>query len=144
MNLADYLSKLLEENTEVSVPGLGYFVREHIGAYYNQTDARFYPPYHQVKFIDELRADDVLVEYIAGKKNISIASSKYFAEKFVNKLREDAAGGKQLFSNLGSFKLNNNQFIFEPNRELPDDPDFYGFPPVDIIKLPAAEPTGCC
>ena len=135
MNLADYLSELLEENTEVSVPGLGYFIREHISAYYNQTEARFYPPHHKIKFIDELKADDLLVEYIAGKKNISLASSKYFAEKFVNKLREDAAAGRQLFSNLGNFRLTNNRLIFEPNNELPDDPDFYGFPVIEIAKL---------
>ena len=41
MNLADYLSDLLEENAEVSVPGLGYFVREHVGAAYNEAEARF-------------------------------------------------------------------------------------------------------
>ena len=135
MNLADYLSELLEEKTEVSVPGLGYFVREHICAAYNQAEARFYPPYHKIKFIEELKADDVLVGYIAVKKNISLASSKYFAEKFVNKLREDAATGRQLFSNLGAFRLANNRLVFEPNNELPGDPDFYGFPVIDVASL---------
>ena len=136
MNLPDYLSNLLEDLTEVSVPGLGYFVREHIGAAYNDTEAKFYPPYHKIKFIAEQKADDTLTTYIATQKNISLASSKYFAEKFVNKLYEDVRGSKQLFSNLGAFQLVNNQLVFEPNKELPNDPEFYGLPAADISRLP--------
>ena len=139
MNLADYLGNLLEETTEVSVPGLGYFVREHISAAYSEAEGRFYPPAHRVKFIADQKSDDLLTEYIARQKNISLASSKYFAEKFVNKLYDDVAGGRQLFSNLGAFQLINNQLVFEPNKELPNDPDFYGLPAAEIVKLPVKD-----
>ena len=139
MNLADYLGNLLEETTEVSVPGLGYFIREHVSAAYNDAEGRFYPPFHRVKFVAEQKSDDLLTEYIATQKNITLASSKYFAEKFVNKLYDDVARSRQLFSNLGTFQLINNQLVFEPNKELPNDPDFYGLPPAEIMKLPVAD-----
>src|ERR1700743_1058914 len=103
MNIADYLSELLSQHDEVSLPGLGYFVRERVNGYYNDRLAKFYPPHHRVKFVEELRDDDIFVQYVADKKNISLASSKYFVEKFISKLKEDAIAGTYIFSDLGQF-----------------------------------------
>jgi hypothetical protein len=136
MNLADYLSELLGQHDEVSVPGLGYFVRLRINAYYNDKEGIFYPPYHQVKFVPQAREDDdTFVQYVADKKNISLASSKYFAEKFIGKLREDAARGKYLFADLGLFYTEQDRLIFKPNEKIAADPAFYGYPQVSLDKL---------
>jgi len=134
MNLADYLSELLGQYDEVSVPGLGYFVRTRINAAFNESEARFYPPYHQVRFVPQPKDDDTFAQYVADKKNISLASSKYFVEKFISKLREDASRGKFLFSDLGSFQTEQDQLVFKPNDRIPADPAFYGYPPVDIYR----------
>jgi hypothetical protein len=133
MNLADYLSELLRQHDEVSVPGLGYFVRERINGYYNEQQAKFYPPRHQVRFVAELRDDDTFAQYVADKKNISLASSKYFAEKFISKLREQAVLGKYAFADLGFFQVDNNQqLFFKPFDKIATDPDFYGYPAINI------------
>jgi hypothetical protein len=137
MNLADYLSELLGQQDEVSVPGLGYFVRSRIKAYYSDSEARFYPPHHQVKFVPQEKEDDTFAQYVADNKNISLASSKYFVEKFISKLKEDAANGKYLFSDLGSFYTEQGQLVFKPNDRIPADPAFYGYPSVDILKVGA-------
>jgi len=134
MNLADYLSELLGLHDEVNVPGLGYFIRNRVNAYYNDAEARFYPPYHQVKFVSQPKDDETFAQYVADKKNISLASSKYFVEKFITKLREDASHGKYLFADLGIFQSDLDQLIFKPNERIPADPAFYGFPPIDIFK----------
>ena len=141
MNLADYLSELLGLQDEVNVPGLGYFVRNRISAYYNDQEGRFYPPYHQVKFIAQPKDDETFAQYVAEKKNISLASSKYFVEKFITKLREDASGGKYLFADLGSFQTDLDQLVFKPNERIPADPAFYGFPPVNIFKATQPVPV---
>jgi len=134
MNLADYLSELLGLHDEVNVPGLGYFIRNRVSAFYNDTEGRFYPPYHQVKFVPQPKDDDTFAQYVADKKNISLASSKYFVEKFITKLKEDASKGKYLFADLGSFQSDLGQLVFKPNERIPADPEFYGFPPVAIFK----------
>jgi hypothetical protein len=134
MNLADYLSELLGQYEEVSVPGLGYFVRERVNGYYNEKEARFYPPYHKVKFVPQPKDDDTFAQYVADKKNISLASSKYFAEKFVSKLREQALTGKYLFADLGLFYTDQDQLVFKPNDKIADDPAFYGYPLLNIYK----------
>jgi len=134
MNLADYLSELLGQYEEVSVPGLGYFVRERVNGYYNDKEARFYPPYHRVKFVPTPKDDDTFAQYVADKKNISLASSKYFAEKFVSKLKEQALTGKYLFADLGLFYTEQDQLVFKPNDKITDDPAFYGYPQLNIYK----------
>jgi cell division septation protein DedD/nucleoid DNA-binding protein len=144
MNLADYLSELLVQRNEVSIPGLGHFERVRINGYYNDQEAKFYPPGHQVKFVPDEKDDDTFAEYIAGKKSISLASSKYFTEKFVSKLREDAAEGSVAFSDLGSFQTEGGQLVFIPNDKISNDPSFYGYEPVGIsksVQTPADEPA---
>ncbi|MDO3644808.1 SPOR domain-containing protein [Mucilaginibacter sp. L3T2-6] len=135
MNLADYLSELLGQYEEVSVPGLGYFVRERVNGYYNDKEARFYPPYHRVKFVAQPKDDDTFAQYVADKKNISLASSKYFAEKFVSKLREQALTGKYIFADIGLFYTDQDQqLVFKPNDKIADDPAFYGYPQLNVYK----------
>jgi nucleoid DNA-binding protein len=136
MNLADYLSELLGQHDEVSLPGLGYFVRERISGRYDDRDAKFYPPHHKVKFVPQPKEDDTFTQYVADKKNISLASSKYFTEKFISKLKEEALKGKYIFADLGLFQTDQDQqLIFKPYERIADDPAFYGYPPVDIDKL---------
>jgi len=141
MNLADYLSELLGLHDEVNVPGLGYFIRNRVSAFYNDAEGRFYPPYHQVKFVPQPKDDDTFAQYVADKKNISLASSKYFVEKFITKLREDASKGKYLFADLGSFQSDLGQLVFKPNERILADPEFYGFPPVAIFKAATPLPV---
>jgi hypothetical protein len=136
MNLADYLSELLGQHDEVSVPGLGCFVRERVNGFYNDRDAKFYPPYHKIKFTTQQKDDDTFAQYVADKKNISLASSKYFAEKFIVKLKEEAAKGKYLFADLGLFQVDNDRnLVFKPHDKVAADPDFYGYPFIDIERL---------
>jgi hypothetical protein len=135
MNLADYLSELLGQHDEVSVPGLGCFIRERIKGYYNDKEDKFYPPHHRVKFVPKPKDDDdTFTQYVADKKNISLASSKYFAEKFISKLHEDAARGKYTFADLGSFQTEQDQLVFKPYDKISSDPAFYGYIPVSIKK----------
>jgi len=134
MNLADYLSELLDQRSAVSVPGLGYFEKVRIDGYYNDSEAKFYPPRHQVKFKSETAGDDTFAEYVARKKNISLASAKYFIEKFISKLKEDAADESLPFSGLGSVRTEHGQLVFIPNNEIAGDLSFYGYEAVGLSK----------
>ncbi|TWJ04386.1 hypothetical protein JN11_00094 [Mucilaginibacter frigoritolerans] len=136
MNLADYLSELLGQHDEVSVPGLGYFVRERVSGFYNDREAKFYPPHHKIRFVSQQKEDDTFVQYVADKKNISLASSKYFAEKFILKLKEEASKGKYLFADLGIFQTDNDHnLVFKAHEKVAADPSFYGYPAIDINRL---------
>lgn len=134
MNLADYVSELLSQRNTVTVPGLGRFEKVRIDGYYSDSEAKFYPPRHQVKFNPQTTDDDTFAEYIARKKNISLASAKYFIEKFIIKLKEDAAEESFPFSGLGSVRVVQGQLVFMPNDAIGDDPSFYGYEAVEMKK----------
>jgi hypothetical protein len=123
MDVGFYLGELLMQQGEVSVPGLGYFVQVRMSGYYDENERKFYPPYHQAQFDIQSIDDDALAEYIAVKKNISISSAKYFTEKYITNLKQQA-----LISEVPI------------GDKIIDDTIFYGFEPVSINKTGDTKP----
>ncbi|MFD2145681.1 hypothetical protein [Mucilaginibacter antarcticus] len=134
MDVGFYLGELLMQQGEVSVPGLGYFVQVRGSGYYNDEERKFYPPYHQAQFDAQSIDDDALAEYIANKKNISVASARYFCEKYITNLKQQAIISEVQLGNLGWFYTELSQLTFKPADKIIDDTIFYGFEPVSINK----------
>ena len=135
MDIANYLSELLGRHGKVSVPGLGFFTQVRVNGYYNSAEGKLYPPGYQVQFSAEPFDDDTLVEHIAQKKNISLASSKYFTEKYITGLKQDVVLKEIPFANLGWFYMNNGEIAFKPAENHNEGPEFYGLSPIAIKKL---------
>lgn len=135
MDVGFYLGELLMQQGEVSVPGLGYFVQVRVSGYYDEAARKFHPPYHQAQFDVQSIDDDALAEYIAQKKNISVASAKYFAEKYITNLKQQALLGEVPIGNLGWFHTELTQLTFKPADKIIDDTIFYGFEPISINKI---------
>jgi hypothetical protein len=141
MDVGFYLGELLMQQGEVSVPGLGYFVQARISGYYDENERKFYPPYHQAQFDVQSIDDDSLAEYIAVKKNISVASAKYFSEKYITNLKQQALIDEVPIGNLGFFYTELTQLTFRPAEKIIDDTIFYGFEPVSINKTSDVKPA---
>jgi cell division septation protein DedD len=135
MDVGFYLGELLMQQGEVSVPGLGYFVQVRVSGYYNEEERKFYPPYHQAQFDVQSIDDDALAEYIANKKNISVVSARYFAEKYITTLKQQAMISEVPIGNLGWFYTELSQLVFKPADKIIDDTIFYGLEPVSISKI---------
>lgn len=133
MDLAVYISELLGLQGEVSVPGIGYFSQIRINGYYNEAENKFYPPAHEVNFEPNAEENDSLAKYIANKKNISLASSKYFIDKYVIGIKQQVASKNVEINGLGYLYSNGEVLAFKAsNFTGASDPFFYGFPPVNI------------
>jgi len=144
MDIANYLSELLGRHTEVSVPGLGCFSQLRVNGYYNDAEATFYPPYYKVSFDPQPKDDEILTSYIAEKKKISLASSKYFTEKYITSLKQEAALTEVPFADLGWFYIKEGRVEFKPQDKTGTDAAFYGFAPVKLNKtdhIPAPPPS---
>ena len=136
MDLAVYISELLGLEGEVNVPGIGRFAQTRINGYYNEKENKFYPPTHKINFDPEHEADDRLATFISDKKNISLASAKYFIEKYVNGLRQQVVLNKVDVAGLGQLYLNGSTIGFNedtPSKE--NDPAFFGLKPVEVEVL---------
>lgn len=136
MDIANYLSELLGRYTEVSVPGLGCFSRLRVNGYYDDAQATFYPPAHKLHFDQQQKDDEILTQYIAEKKKISLASSKYFTEKYINSLKQELALHEVSFAQLGWFYMQEGQIAFRPQEQVPgSDPLFFGLTPAALNKV---------
>lgn len=137
MDIAYYLSELLEQLGEVNVPGLGSFTRVKVDGYYNSDEGRFYPPTSKLEFTQQYADDDVLTQYIGVKKRISLASSKYFTEKYISGLKQEVISREIPFAELGSLYFANGRIQFRAAQSVPD-PEFYGYPTISLNKKSAA------
>ncbi|MCD8741756.1 SPOR domain-containing protein [Mucilaginibacter roseus] len=110
MDLANYLIELLGQRGEVSIPGLGRFYYAKKSAFYNAAEGRIYPPGQTLQFDQQADNSDSFAGFISQKKNISMASAKYFVDRYVNDIiqetaiRDFAVGTKGWLRNDG-FKL---------------------------------------
>lgn len=139
MDVGFYLGELLMQQGEVSVPGLGRFAQTRMSGYYDENEGKFYPPYHQAQFNPQLADDNALVEYIAAKKNISVESAGYFAERYIDNLKQQALTEDVPVGNLGAFYTQQEQLIFKPAAKITDDARFYGLEPVSLNKSSQAQ-----
>lgn len=141
MDLAVYINELLGLEGEVNVPGIGRFAHTRINGYYNDQENKFYPPAHKINFDPEVQADDTLAAFISDKKNISLASAKYFIEKYVNGLKQQIPVQGVDIAGLGQLYLNGSTVAFRndtPAKEA--GPAFFGLKPVSVHEL-AEKPT---
>jgi cell division protein FtsN len=141
MDVGYFISELLGQHGDVSVPGLGRFAHTRVNGYYNDSEEKFYPPSYTVQFDPQFIDDDILPQYIARNKNISLASSKYFTEKYVANLKQQATTSEVPIANLGWFYTQDFKLIFRSNNALNTDPEFFGYPAVKMHKLDKESPV---
>lgn len=136
MDLAVYISELLGLHGEVNVPQIGYFAQTRTNGYYNKDENKFYPPGHDISFQPQYTDNDSLAQYISSKKNISLASSKYFIEKYTNELKQTVAERGVDIAGLGQLHTVNATLAFKPNEiSTISDPSFFGFQPIQLHPL---------
>jgi cell division protein FtsN len=141
MDVGYFISELLGQHGDVSVPGLGRFAHTRVNGYYNDSEEKFYPPSYNIQFDPQVVDDDTLPQYIAHNKNISLASSKYFTEKYVANLKQQATTSEVPVSNLGWFYTKDFKLLFRSNNALNTDPEFFGYPAVKMHKLDKESPV---
>lgn len=136
MDLAEYINEQLGLEGEVNVPGIGRFVHTRINGYYNEEENKFYPPAHKLNFDAEAQADDRLATFISDKKNISLASSKYFIDKYVSGLKQQIPVQGADIAGLGQLYLNGSNIAFRDSSPASEtDPAFFGLKPVSVDEL---------
>jgi hypothetical protein len=141
MDIAYYISDLLGQQGELSVPNLGYFVQMRMPAHYDEAAKQFFPPHISVQFDPQvIDDDDSLAAYITSLKKISLASAKYFIEKYIANLKSQVIIEDVPFANLGVFRSDGINLTFKPNTQT-DHPAFFAFPPVDAYRVGEEAPV---
>ncbi len=134
MDIPAFINDLLAQQGVLIVPGLGTFTRVRIEGYYNKDQQQFCPPTQQIQFKSEHSDDNILADRIAGERQISVASAKYFIEKFVSAILEQAGVGSAPFGNVGTFSTRRGNLVFTANELNETDELFYGLAPVKLKR----------
>ncbi len=83
--ITNYLIELLKDNECVIVPGFGAFISKRHSAAIDYANHRFTPPYKEIVFNNKLQNDDeLLVNFLCEKENISREDAIFKIQSFVN------------------------------------------------------------
>ena len=135
MDIGLYISDLLREQDEVSVPGLGTFLKIRVAGNYDKINDSFSPPTYQLSFKQSAAGFYPLSEYISRQKNLSISSAEYFIKKFSAGILEllIAANSAEI-KHLGTLHKKNEVLFLEPAGTFESAGNFYGLKPVAELK----------
>lgn len=136
MDLALYITELLQQQEKLSIPGLGIFSQVRKDGSYHEKNNLFLPPHYETHFQEQFSDDDTLARYISSKKNISVASATYFVEKFANNIKLQSATAEVQLSQLGWMQLQNNKLSFRPNAAANTyEQEYFGLPALSVNKI---------
>ena len=135
MDIGFYIADLLKKQDNVSLPGLGSFVRHKIPGSYNQINNSFLPPSFKLSFSNEILESDSLIKYISVKKNLSPSSSEYFVKKFTSGIFDILQTSEIAELNpLGVLRQKNEILTFETSTSLVISGNFFGLGQVSDLK----------
>jgi hypothetical protein len=132
MDLSVYISELLFEQGEINIPQIGVFKQVRMRGYFNADEGKLYPPYYQTEFEYKQVEDDSLLRYIVSKSKISATSAKYFMDKYLFNILQQAEIGEVMLGRLGWVSKEGNELRFRPAADLHSNPSVFGFAPVSI------------
>ena len=113
--ITNYLKELLSDNECVIIPEFGAFISKRHSATIDYANHRFLPPYKEIVFNDKLtNNDEILVDFISKKENISKEDSLAKIQNFVNQTAAILDVNKEfVMEGLGKIRKFGNDFVFE-------------------------------
>ena len=113
--ITNYLKELLNDNECVIIPEFGAFISKRHSATIDYASHRFLPPYKEIVFNNKLtNNDEILVDFISKKENISQEDSLNKIKNFVNQAAAILDVNKEyVLEGLGKIRRFGNDFVFE-------------------------------
>ena len=118
--IINYLIELLKDNECVIVPEFGAFISQRRSATIDYANHRFMPPYKELVFNNKLtNGDDLLLNYIMQKENITKDEAIDKIQKFVNQSAAILDVNFELeLEGLGKLRNFAGDYVFETNKEI--------------------------
>ncbi len=127
MKLANYISDLLYRYECVIVPGFGGFITNIKSAKIDPAKQVLQPPFKQITFNSHLKNNDgLLANYIAAVDKIKYECAlnfiKFEIETWMTQLQQEDL----YLTPIGSFSMENDNLIFEPQEKINYLPTSFG------------------
>lgn len=141
MDIALYISDLLQKHDEISVAGLGTFSKKPGGAHYDHQLESYVPPEKRLEYKAEFYPDPRLAEYISEQRHLSLGSSEHFIERFAedihNRLNTEQSAE---IPHVGTLHKIDDEVSFLASASFRSDLFAFGLKPVKEIKKSIISP----
>ena len=113
--ITNYLKELLNDKECVIIPEFGAFISKRHSATIDYANHRFLPPYKEIVFNNKLtNNDEILVDFISKKENISKEDSLTKIQNFVNQTAAILdVNNEYVLEGLGKMRKFGNDYVFE-------------------------------
>ena len=132
MDLSVYITELLNEHGTISIPHIGVFTQVRKRGYYNTDEGKLYPPYFQTEFEQKPVADDRLLQHLIEKSKVSAASARFFMDRYVQNILQQAELGEAMIGKLGWLSKDFDKLTFRPAFNENAASAAFGFAPVSV------------
>lgn len=132
MDLSVYITELLNENGTISIPNIGVFKQVRKRGYYNTDEGKLYPPYFQTEFEHQAVTNDELLQYLIEKSKVSPASARFFIDRYVQNILQQAELGEAMIGRIGWLSKGADALTFRPALNQSAESAAFGFAPVTI------------
>lgn len=132
--LAKMVRELILENDAVTLPGIGTFVAELVGASFSDKGYTINPPYRRLSFTQREGADTLLADIYASSNNVPYESALQILTEFLGTLKTELMTKKSVqFPGLGRLRATReNNFFFIADEDLDIYPDGFGLEPISL------------
>ncbi len=141
MQLEGHISNLLKHHNCVIVPEFGGFIANYESAWINRQRALIFPPYKQILFNGNLTQNDgLLANELVIKTAVSYSDALAKISVQVKDWRKKLEEGHRIeLEEIGFLFLQNNQVVFEQNREVNLLLQAYGLKQVSFVDFATKE-----
>ncbi len=137
MDLSVYISELLHRQGMVNIPQIGIFRQVKMRGYYNAEEGKLYPPHYETEFEYQPKSnDDSLLQYVISRSQVSAASARYFMDRYLFNLLQQAEVNEVMLGKMGTLVKKNKALHFKPIVASASSTAPFGFAPVDLKAQP--------
>ena len=132
--LSKMVKELILENDTVTLPGIGTFVAELVGASFSDKGYTINPPYRRLSFTQREGSDTLLADIYASSNDVPYESALQILTEFLASLKAELMTKKSVqFPGLGRLRATReNNFFFIADEDLDIYPDGFGLEPISL------------
>ena len=132
--LSKMVKELILENDAVTLPGIGTFVAELVGASFSDKGYTINPPYRRLSFTQREGSDTLLADIYASSNDVPYESALQILTEFLASLKAELMAKKSVqFPGLGRLRATReNNFFFIADEDLDIYPDGFGLEPISL------------
>jgi len=144
MDMLSYLISLVKTSKEVGIPGIGTIYKKKSPGRYDVQTHSFLPPSYTLAFSEELAESYSLTEFVARKRNISVAAATYFVEQFSEEINKQLDNHHEAsLGALGTLHNHSGTLTFSSGDAAEFGFEYYGLPAIkdEVWSAADAEPA---